>query len=214
MKFKAAIFDLDGTLLDTLDDLTDSVNYALSQCGYQLRSREEVCSFVGNGIKNLMIKAVPDGENAPFFEKAFSLFKEHYAVNCLNKTKPYEGIINMLERLGEYGIKVAIVSNKADFAVKSLAEDFFCGLVLSAVGEREGTARKPAPDTVYHALKEIGAEVSEAVYIGDSDVDIKTAANAGISCICVTWGFRSREFLIENGAEVLIDSPDELFKYL
>ncbi|MBQ8569488.1 MAG: HAD family hydrolase [Oscillospiraceae bacterium] len=214
MKFKAAVFDLDGTLLDTLDDLTDSVNHALSQCGYPVHTRDEVCSFVGNGIKNLMKKAVPDGENDPLFEKAFSLFKEHYAENCLNKTAPYTGIMDMLKKLKELNVKTAIVSNKADFAVKSLADDFFGGLVLSAIGEREGTARKPAPDTVYLALKEIGADISEAVYIGDSDVDIKTAANAGIPCISVSWGFRSREFLLEHGAEIIIDSPDELFEYL
>ncbi|MGN0696457.1 MAG: HAD family hydrolase [Oscillospiraceae bacterium] len=214
MKYRAVIFDLDGTLLDTLEDLKNSVNYALEKCGYPPRTRDEVRSFVGNGIRRLMIRSVPGGENDTKLEDAFSAFKEHYASHCRIETRPYEGIMPMLEKMQSMGLKTAIVSNKADFAVKELAADFFEGMVSAAIGEREGAARKPAPDSVFAALSEIGEKAEDSVYVGDSDVDIMTAANAGMPCISVSWGFKGREFLEKNGASVIIDSPDEIFDLL
>lgn len=214
MKYKAVIFDLDGTLLDTLEDLKNSVNYALGVCGYPSRTKDEVRSFVGNGIRKLMIRSVPDGENDPKLEEAFSAFKEHYAGHCCVETCPYEGIMPMLEKMKSMGLKTAIVSNKADFAVKELAADFFKDYISAAIGEREGVARKPSPDSVFAALSEIGEAAENAVYVGDSEVDIKTAVNAGMPCISVSWGFKGREFLEKNGASAIIDSPDEIFDLL
>ncbi|MDD7429200.1 MAG: HAD-IA family hydrolase [Oscillospiraceae bacterium] len=214
MKYKAVIFDLDGTLLDTLDDLKNSVNYALEACGYPLRTKDEVRGFVGNGIRKLMIRSVPGGENDPKLEEAFSAFKEHYAKHCRVETRPYEGIMPMLEKMQSMGLKTAIVSNKADFAVKELAADFFEGIVSAAIGEREGVSRKPSPDSVFAALSEIGEKAEDSVYVGDSEVDIMTAANAGMPCISVSWGFKGREFLEKNGASTIIDSPDEIFDLL
>lgn len=214
MKYKAVIFDLDGTLLNTLEDLKNSVNFALESCGYPPRTTDEVRSFVGNGIRRLMIRSVPNGENDPKLEEAFSAFKEHYGKHCRVKTCPYDGIMPMLEKMRSMGLKTAIVSNKADFAVKELSADFFEGYVSAAIGEREGVSRKPAPDSVFAALSEIGEAAENAVYVGDSEVDIMTASNAGMPCISVSWGFKGRKFLEENGAAAIIDSPEEIFDLL
>lgn len=211
---EAVIFDLDGTLLDTLLDLKNSVNYALSQNNMPERTYEEVRKFVGNGIRNLMIRAVPEGEDNPLFEKCFADFKEHYAVHCMDNTAPYQGIIEMMQELKFRNIKMGIVSNKIDSAVKELAEHFFKGYVDAAIGDMEGVAIKPAPDTVFKAAKEMNVDLKNAVYVGDSDVDIATAANAGLPCISVTWGFRDREFLTEHGAKCFIDNPADLMKMI
>lgn len=212
MKYKAVIFDLDGTLLNTIEDLKNSVNYALESCGMPVRTLDEVRRFVGNGIKNLMRRAVPDGEDNPLFEKAFLLFKEHYSKNCCVMTKAYDGIPEMLDRLHGEGIKTAIVSNKAENAVKILSDIFFGG--MTAFGDKEGRERKPAPDTVFAALDELGVKPEDAVYSGDSEVDIMTAANAGMKCISVSWGFKGRKFLEEHNAEIIIDRPEEIFRYI
>lgn len=212
MKYKAVIFDLDGTLLDTIEDLKNSVNFALEGCGMPCRTLDEVRAFVGNGIRNLMRLSVPGGEDDPGFDKAFSAFREHYSKNCCVMTKAYDGIPEMLDRLHSGGVKTAIVSNKAENAVKELSEVFFGG--MTAFGDTEGRARKPAPDSVFAALEEIGVQAEEAVYIGDSDVDIITAENAGMKCISVSWGFKGREFLESHGAKVIIDRPEELFLYI
>lgn len=213
-RYKTVIFDLDGTLLDTLEDLKDSVNAALKAYGCKERTLDEVREFVGNGIRNLMIKAVEGGEGHPEFENIFQYFKEDYKKNCKNKTKPYDGVIELLNQLKEDGIKLAVVSNKADFAVKELNDYYFEKLGMAATGEKEGVLRKPAPDVVYQTLKELQAKKDETVYVGDSEVDIMTAKNAGIPCISVLWGFRKKEFLMEQGGTFFAESPKELLSLL
>lgn len=213
-KYTTVIFDLDGTLLNTLDDLADAVNYALEQNGMPKRTIDEVRCFVGNGVRNLMLRAVPRGADNPLFEKAFADFKTYYGAHCNDKTKPYDGIMELLEQLKDRGYAVAIVSNKIDFAVKELQKRYFDGLIPVAIGEREGVKRKPAPDTVMTALAELGKDSKEAVYVGDSDVDIMTASNTGMPCISVEWGFRDRQFLLDHGAASLIGRPEEIWELL
>ena len=210
MKKTTVVFDLDGTLLDTLQDLANAVNYALEQQGMPKRTLEEVRQFVGNGVRLLMIRAVPDGERNPLFEETFALFKEYYGKHCNDNTKPYAGVVELIETLKEKGYAVAIVSNKIDFAVKELNDLYFKGIVPVAIGEKEGIRRKPAPDTVFQAMRELDVKPENCIYIGDSEVDIQTAANAGIPCISVNWGFKSTEFLKENGAAQIVYTPTEL----
>lgn len=213
---KAVIFDLDGTLLNTLDDLADSTNYALSKFGYPTRTIEEVRQFVGNGVAKLIERAIPEGKNNPNFEKCLSIFKENYAQNMYNKTAPYNGIIEMLSNLKSKGIKIAVVSNKFDLAVKELCKKYFEGFIDFAAGENEaqGIKKKPAPDTVLSVLNEFNFAPEDAVYVGDSDVDIMTAKNSKMLCISVTWGFRDEKFLLENGATILINAPSEIYNHL
>ncbi len=208
--YQAVIFDLDGTLLDTLDDLADSVNYALSLHGLPERSREETRSFVGNGVGRLLHLAVPAGTAPELEARCLSVFRAHYLNNMENKTAPYPGVLKLLDALTARRIPFAVVSNKFDGAVKGLCTDYFGGRVPVAIGESQGVARKPAPDTVFRALEELGAETAGAVYVGDSDVDIQTARNAGLPCLSVSWGFRSRAFLQANGAERIVDSVQDL----
>lgn len=213
---KTVIFDLDGTLLNTLDDLADSTNYALSKFGYPTRTIEEVRQFVGNGVAKLIERAIPEGKNNPNFEKCLAIFKENYAQNMYNKTAPYNGIIEMLSNLKSKGIKIAVVSNKFDLAVKELCKKYFEGFIDFAAGENEaqGIKKKPAPDTVISVLSEFNFAPEDAVYIGDSDVDIMTAKNSKMPCISVTWGFRDEKFLLENGATILINAPSEIYNHL
>lgn len=210
----AAIFDLDGTVLDTLCDLAQSVNFALKANGLPERSTDEVRAFVGNGIKNLIMRSVPEGTGEALINRVFADFKEHYALHCKDYTRPYTGIIQVAEKLKAMGIKTAVVSNKADFAAKMLADYYFPKLFDCVIGEKEGVARKPAPDTVNTAMQELGVSRENAVYIGDSEVDIQTAENAKMPCISVTWGFRSREYLLKNGAKILADSPYGLLEMI
>ncbi len=214
IKYKTIIFDLDGTLLDTLDDLTNSTNAALSAFGFPLRTKEEVRSFVGNGIRKLIERAL--GENIAQADEVLSYFKAYYADHCADCTKPYEGTMSLLTELKRRGIKTAVLSNKADFAVKKLAKEYFNGLLLAAVGENEaeGIRKKPAPDSLFAVMKELGAEKGSTLYVGDSEVDIETAANAGVDCMCVTWGFRDKEFLRSQGGKLFADSPMELLHFL
>ena len=213
---KAVIFDLDGTLLNTLDDLADSTNYALSRFGYPTRTIEEVRQFVGNGVAKLIERAIPEGKNNPNFEKCLAIFKENYAQNMYNKTAPYNGIIEMLSNLKSKGIKIAVVSNKFDLAVKELCKKYFEGFIDFAAGENEaqGIKKKPAPDTVISVLNEFNVAPEDAVYVGDSDVDIMAAKNSKMPCISVTWGFRDEKFLLENGATILINAPSEIYNHL
>lgn len=213
---KTVIFDLDGTLLNTLDDLADSTNYALSKFGYPTRTIEEVRQFVGNGVAKLIERAIPEGKNNPNFEKCLAIFKENYAQNMYNKTAPYNGIIEMLSNLKSKGIKIAVVSNKFDLAVKELCKKYFEGFIDFAAGENEaqGIKKKPAPDTVISVLNEFNFAPEDAVYVGDSDVDIMTAKNSKMPCISVTWGFRDKKFLLENGATILINAPSEIYNHL
>lgn len=213
---KAVIFDLDGTLLNTLDDLADSTNYALSRFGYPTRTIDEVRQFVGNGVAKLIERAIPEGKNNPNFEKCLAIFKENYAQNMYNKTAPYNGIIEMLSNLKSKGIKIAVVSNKFDLAVKELCKKYFEGFIDFAAGENEaqGIKKKPAPDTVISVLTEFNFSPEDAIYVGDSDVDIMTAKNSHMPCISVTWGFRDEKFLLKSGATILINAPSEIYNHL
>lgn len=213
-KYETVIFDLDGTLLDTLEDLKDAVNYALRSQGMPERTLEEVRHFVGNGVRRLMELSVPDGLGNPAFEETFAKFKEYYGIHCNDKTKAYDGVLKLIRELKEEGYALAIVSNKLDSAVKELAEIYFEGLIKVAIGEKEGVAKKPAPDTVYKALEELSMPRETAVYVGDSDVDVMTAKNAGLPCISVLWGFRDETFLREHGATQFARAPEEVKAYL
>lgn len=208
------IFDLDGTLLNTLDDLCDSTNYALKQFGYPERTLDEVRHFVGNGVKKLIERAIPDGINNPDFEECLRVFKEHYAANMYNKTAPYNGVPEMLKELRLKGIHTAVVSNKFDAAVKELCKKFFGDLVQVAIGENEeeGIRKKPAPDSVFKAMNELRVSIEEVIYAGDSETDVQTAKNAEIDCIGCTWGFRPKEILEQEGARYIIDAPQEILK--
>lgn len=222
MKYKLAIFDLDGTILNTLDDLADSVNYCMEKFNMPKRTTEEVRTFVGNGIRNLIKRAVPDNTPEVEIETIHEAFNAHYKIHCKDKTKPYDGIDELIQNLTDNGIKSAVVSNKADFAVKILCEDFFKGLFIDAVGEKEseGIRKKPAPDSVNKVIdnfiKSSGENLTkkDVVYIGDSDVDIETAKNAGVDIISVNWGFRDDAFLVEHGAVKIVSTPKELESYL
>lgn len=211
---EAVVFDLDGTLLDTLEDLKDSVNAALKHYRMPERTLEEIRSFVGNGIRSLMIQSVSDGDKHPEFEKILAFFKKHYRENCVNKTVPYEGVLELMRELSGRGIKMAIVSNKFDAGVKALNEKFFAEYIEVAMGEIPGSKRKPDPESVNVALQLLGVDKEHAVYVGDSDVDILTAKNAEIRCISVSWGFRDETFLLNHEAGVVIGRPLELLEYI
>ena len=212
MTYKTYIFDLDGTLLDTLGDLAASVNYALRTHGLPEHSIDDVRRFVGNGVRRLMERAVPDGADNPLFEEAFATFRQYYMEHSLDTTRPYEGIPEALAALKARGCLLAVVSNKMMAATQALCSHFFPDTIEVAIGEHEaeGIRKKPAPDTVIAALKALGVGKEDAVYVGDSDVDIQTACNSGIPCISVLWGFRDRDFLKQHGAETFISTPSEL----
>ena len=209
--YETYIFDLDGTLLDSLEDLKDGVNHALRLSGLPERTIDEVRGFVGNGVGKLVERSVPGGKDNCHFPQVMEDFNSYYLLHSCDKTQPYPGVTDLLGRLRSEGKRVAVVSNKFDEAVKLLIARYFNGLVEVAIGEKPGISRKPAPDTVVEALRELGADGSGAVYIGDSDVDVLTARNAGLPCISVLWGFRSREFLEKHGAQTFVSSPKEIF---
>uniref|UniRef100_A0AB33JD18 phosphoglycolate phosphatase n=3 Tax=unclassified Prevotella TaxID=2638335 RepID=A0AB33JD18_9BACT len=209
-QYKAYIFDLDGTLLDTLADLADSCNYALVSHGMPKRTIEEVRQFVGNGVRKLMERAVPGGDTNPAFDATYQTFREHYLIHNLDTTRPYPGVMEMLQRLQEEGAAMAVVSNKFYAATRELCKHFFGDYIKVAIGEREDIRKKPAPDTVMEALRQLEVGAEDAVYIGDSEVDVQTARNCSMPCISVLWGFRSKEFLSKNGAERFIQTPLEI----
>lgn len=211
MEYQTYIFDLDGTLLDTLHDLAASTNYALRTYGMPEHSEDDVRRFVGNGVKKLMERAIPEGTDNPLFDDAYACFRQHYLKHNLDTTAPYEGVMPMLKELKKRGKNIAVVSNKFYDATQELVHHFFGSYVSVAIGERENIRKKPAPDTVIEALRLLGVDKEGAVYIGDSDVDVNTAKNVGIPCISVLWGFRDKDFLIENGAKTFISKPEELF---
>ena len=210
--YKVYIFDLDGTLLDTLTDLAASTNYALREHGMPEHSVDDVRRFVGNGVRKLMERAVPDGADNPLFDEAFATFRQHYMEHALDTTRPYDGVPEMLATLKSRGCRIAVVSNKMMAATQELCQHFFPDTVEVAIGEHEaeGIRKKPAPDTVYAALSALGVTKDHAVYVGDSDVDIATARHAGLPCISVLWGFRDRDFLLQHGATTLVTIPGEL----
>ena len=214
MKYGLLIFDLDGTILDTLEDLKESTNYALDFHGFPQRTLDEVRRFVGNGIGKLIERAVPAGTPDKETARVLATFKRHYGEHCADHTKPYEKIPEFLKAVRERGCQTAVVSNKADFAVQELCEQYFPGMFDFVVGEREGIRRKPCPDSVNEVLRTLGKTTDEAVYVGDSDVDVETAKNAGMPVIGVSWGFRGREFLEAHGAEWIADEPEDLWKFI
>lgn len=211
---KTVIFDLDGTLLDTLGDLTDSVNFALSARGLPERTADEVRAFIGNGIFKLVERSVPSGTGKDELDNCYALFCEHYRVNMENKTRPYDGVSDLLKTLFEAGFKLAVVTNKADFAARRLCKRFFGGYIKTVVGGAEGRKNKPAPDGVLYALAQMGSAKDGAVFIGDSQVDVQTAENAGVDFIGVLWGFRRLSELRAAGARKTAQNAEELKKML
>lgn len=211
MKYtNTVIFDLDGTLVDTLWDLTDATNYALKECGYPERSYDEIRRFVGNGVEMLIRRAVPQDTSEDRIQEVLAIFKIFYMHNSKNSTKPYDGIIELLESLKKKGFKIGVVSNKFDKAVKKLCNDYFFGLIDIATGESCDVPKKPSPIGVLKTIEELGGAPDKSVMIGDSETDIQTAKNAGIMSIGVLWGFRDEKTLVEAGADELVDSPERL----
>ena len=208
MEYSTVIFDLDGTLLYTLEDLKNAVNYAFQQKGYGEHTVPEMRRFFGNGVRVAMQKAEP-GATAEDLDEMVKLFRGYYNEHCLDNTRPYDGVLPLIRELKDKGIKMGIVSNKVDSAVKELAARFFPEISV-AIGESEGVRRKPAPDTVYQAMRELQADPKKTVYIGDSEVDLATARAAGLPCISVLWGFREKELLVSEGADCFVDSPEEI----
>ena len=213
-RYKAIIFDLDGTLLDTLTDLAEGTNYALRVNGFPERTLDEIRRFVGNGARKLIERAVPDGQIEAALEKVRQDFNVYYKIHCKDHTGPYPGIMEMLQELVQQGYSLGVVSNKPDFAVQELIPEYFPGIFASVSGERQGVAKKPAPDLIWEAMKNLQADSSNAVYVGDSEVDLEAAANAGIPCISVAWGFKGRRFLEEQHAGTIIEVPAEVFAFL
>ncbi len=203
---KTVIFDLDGTLLNTLEDLKEATNFALSQFNYPTRTLDEVRCFVGNGVRKLIERAVP--ENCQNVEECLSTFKKNYSEIMYNHTAPYNGILKILSDLKANGIKIGVVSNKFDAAVKELCKKYFKNLVDVAIGQADDVPKKPAPDGVFKAMKELNADKISTIYIGDSEVDVETAKNAGLLCIGVTWGFRDKRNL--DGADFIVDCPNDI----
>lgn len=210
MKYDTIIFDMDGTLLNTLDDLRDSVNEVLVMRGYAPRSLEEVKRFVGNGVRNLIRLSIPETCSEEEVSLCMAQFKDLYGNNMQNKTRPYNGIMELLLDLNRFNYKLGIVSNKYDPAVKTLSRTYFGNLIPVSIGESPSIKRKPAPDSILLAIEQLNSDLAKTIYVGDSDTDVQTAKNAGIPCIGVTWGFRSREVLRKAGADYLIDTPKEL----
>ena len=212
MTYQTFVFDLDGTLLDTLDDLAASCNFALQTHRMALRTRDEIRQFVGNGVEMLIRRAVPEGTPEEKVLEVLATFKEHYLVHGLDTTRPYEGIQEMLTELKARGCRLAVVSNKFYKATQELVAHFFGDTISVAIGEHEaeGIRKKPAPDTVFEALHQLGVGKEGAVYVGDSDVDVETAKECGIPCVSVLWGFRTKEFLQQHGASRFVSSPMEL----
>lgn len=210
MRYKAALFDMDGTVLETLEDMNDALNYTLAHFGFKTNSLAETRAYVGNGAERLIRLSLPEGTDEETLMRVLHFYKDYYDSHCRIKTAEYAGISELLRELRGEGMRLALVSNKPDSTVQELTEYFFKGLFESAVGESERVRRKPAPDCVLAAIELMGLKKSDCVYIGDSEVDIMTAKNAGTDCISVTWGFRDRELLIASGASQLADSVEEL----
>ena len=204
------VFDLDGTLLNTLEDLKDSVNFALERQGFPLRNLSEIRSFVGNGIRLLMERAVPENIPAETFEICFKDFCDYYKIHMEDKTAPYDGINDMLTNIKKAGFKTAIVTNKADFAAQDLCKRMFGENIDFVVGSSDDRPNKPAPDGVFYALEKLDSKIENTVFVGDADTDILTAKNANLPSIGVLWGFRDREVIEEAGAEYIVDSVNDL----
>ena len=210
--FKNYIFDLDGTILDTLDDIANAVNYALDRMNYPTHTTDEVKSYIGNGIRMLIRRAVPKGTAEEDYEKTHLIFAEYYHSHLSDYTKPYDGITDVLDELKAKGCSLAVVSNKTDSAAKSVVKQFFGSRFDMVVGKMDCFPTKPAPDSVLYVMEKLGFDKNETVYIGDSEVDVQTAHNAGLPCIGVTWGNRDKEELVSNGAEFIANKASEILK--
>ena len=210
MKYKAVIFDMDGTILNTLEDLKNATNYSLRQFGMPERSLEEVRMFVGNGIRKLVERAVPSGASEEKIAQVFDVFLEYYEIHSADNTSPYPGILELVEKLKKSGIKTAVSTNKADVPAQELGRKYFNGIFDLIVGQQDGLKVKPAPDSVNKILSILDIQKKDAIYIGDSDVDVQTAKNSGLDFIGVSWGFRGREFLEKNGAKNIVDNANEI----
>lgn len=210
MKYKAVIFDMDGTILNTLEDLKNATNYSLRQFGMPERSLEEVRMFVGNGIRKLVERAVPSGTSEEKITQVFDVFLEYYEIHSADNTSPYPGILELVEKLKKSGIKTAVSTNKADVPAQELGREYFNGIFDLIVGQQDGLKVKPAPDSVNKILSILDIQKKDAIYIGDSDVDVQTAKNSGLDFIGVSWGFRGREFLEKNGAKNIVDNANEI----
>ena len=213
MKIRAVLFDLDGTVLSTLEDLKIATNAALAMHNFPTHTLEDVCRFVGNGIRKLIERAVPANTSLEKIEEVLSDFKTYYGAHCTENTRPYDGVLDMLRALKDAGILLALVSNKADFAVQDLAKQYFDGLFDAVTGERAGIPCKPAPDMVQNTLRELGVTAEESAFVGDSDVDVLTAKNSGLTGVFVTWGFRDAACLYGAGAQTLVDTPEQLAQF-
>ncbi len=214
MRYRLAVFDLDGTILYTLEDLKISLNFALSANGLPERTLDETRRFVGNGIRKLIERAVPENSDPGLIDRVFDDFNLHYKEHCTDHTRPYEGIPELLSALRAAGVKTAVLSNKADYGVQELCARYFPGMFDFAAGEKAGVRKKPAPDGVFTILEQLKIPATETVYIGDSEVDIKTAENSGTDSIIVDWGFRDRELLINSGAKVIASAPKEVLRLI
>ena len=210
MKYKAVIFDMDGTILNTLEDLKNATNYSLRQFGMPERSLEEVRIFVGNGIRKLVERAVPAGTPKEKIDQILDVFLEYYEIHSADNTSPYPGILELVEKLKKSGIKTAVSTNKADVPAQELGREYFNGIFDLIVGQQDGLKVKPAPDSVNKILSILDIQKKDAIYIGDSDVDVQTAKNSGLDFIGVSWGFRGREFLEKNGAKNIVDNANEI----
>ena len=209
---KCVIFDLDGTLLNTLDDLHASVNHALNKFGYPSRTKEDVKNYIGDGVRLLIERAIPEGKYNLHFEDCLTIFKNHYKNNMYNNTAPYPEIIEMLKALKSRNIKTAVVSNKFDLAVKELCEKYFQNLIDIAIGENEhaGIRKKPAPDSILKIQAILNLNREHVIYVGDSITDIQTAKNARINCAACTWGYRDKTDLERGNPKFLIDNPYQI----
>lgn len=212
--YKTVIFDLDGTLLNTLDDLMNSVNFALREFSFPERSRDEIRAFIGNGVIKLMERSTPDSTDPVTQEKCFNTFRKHYLSHMADNTAPYEGIVFLLEKLKEEGISTSVVSNKLHSAVVGLCEDYFPSLIEIPLGVSEESERKPSPLNVYRVMEKLSCDKENTIYVGDSNVDVETAHNASLKCIGVTWGFRDKDELIKCGCDFIADSADEVLKLI
>lgn len=214
MAIKTIIFDLDGTLLYSLEDLKDSVNFVMKKHGFREYTIDEVREAIGNGVRLLMERILPKDIDKNLFEECLSEFKQNYSKNMYNKTKPYDGVLDMLKTLRKDGYKIAVLSNKFDSAVKELSSKYFGELVDLAVGQKEGVKEKPSPLGIQEIAKELDTDVETCIMVGDSEVDIQTANNAGIDCISVTWGYKNIDFLYDNGATKLVYAPKDILELL
>ena len=214
MNFDTVLFDLDGTLLNTLDDLWASGCAMMEHLGLPPLTREQVRQYVGNGMANYVRLALPGGEGNPRFDEALTFIRAYYDAHCMGVTAPYPGVLELMAELKRRGVATGVVSNKPHSAVVPLVEHFFPGLASCAMGQQEGMRRKPAADMVNAALTQLGADKASALYVGDSEVDVKTAQNSGLPCLCVSWGFRDRAQQEEAGAIYFADTAEEVLEFI